>query len=160
MAINEKDLAGVVMLPPYIFMLILGAAFVLQLLVPIDFLQAFRAQEWQFWVGVALSISAVGLAGFGALEFWRNGTNIPPDKPAIRLVTSGAYRFTRNPMYIGFLLLLPAIGLIFSLEWALLLWPALALALHYGVVKREEAYLTGKFGASYREYLGRTRRWL
>jgi len=160
MATNEKDVAGVAVLPPYIFMMVLGAALALQLFVPIDFLQAFRAQEWQFWFGVALSIAAAGLAGFGALEFWRNGTNIPPDKPAIRLVTSGIYHVTRNPMYIGFLLILPGIGLIFSLEWALLLWPALALALHYGVVKREEAYLAGKFGAPYREYLNRTRRWI
>jgi len=157
---DEEDVAGVILLPPYIFAAVLGAAFLLQYLLPIDFLQAYRAQGWQFWVGVIASISAMALASYGALEFRRQDTNIPPDKPSLALVTGGPYRFTRNPMYIGFLLLLLGIGLIFSLEWALVLWPTLALVLHYGVVIREEAYLAKKFGASYQEFLSNTRRWL
>lgn len=160
MAQDEKDIAGVILLPPYIFAAVLGAALLLQYLLPTNFLQAYRAQEWQFWVGLIVSISAALLASYGAWEFKRLGTNVPPDKPTLTLVTTGPYRFTRNPMYIGFLALLPGIGLIFSLEWALILWPTLALALHYGVVKREEAYLENKFGAAYREFLSKTRRWL
>jgi protein-S-isoprenylcysteine O-methyltransferase Ste14 len=139
--------------------LVLGVAIVLEFSLPMQFLQPYRAQGWQFWLGLCLAVAALGIAGWGAWTFMLAGTNIPPDKPALKIVTHGPYRVTRNPMYVGFLLLLAAIGLIFALEWALLLWPVLALTLHYGVILREERYLTKKFGAPYETYLEATRRY-
>lgn len=160
MAENQKDIAGVILLPPYIFLIALGAAIALQLALPLNFLHPFRTFGWQFWLGVAVSVLAIVIATWGIVEFLRHGTNVPPDKPALHLVTSGPYRFTRNPMYLGILLLLPGFALICSVEWAILVWPFLALALHYGVVKREESYMEAKFGAPYTAFLRKTRRWL
>ena len=67
---------------------------------------------------------------------------------------------TRNPMYLGLMLGYVGITLIASLDWGLLTLIPLALTLHYGVVLREERYLTAKFGKPYTDYLARTRRWL
>jgi protein-S-isoprenylcysteine O-methyltransferase Ste14 len=57
-------------------------------------------------------------------------------------------------------LILAGLSLVFSLDWGLILVPVLALVLHYGVIIREEAYLTDKFGEAYRGFLTRTRRWI
>jgi protein-S-isoprenylcysteine O-methyltransferase Ste14 len=53
-----------------------------------------------------------------------------------------------------------ALAFLFSLEWALIAAPFLWAALNWGVVIHEETYLTGKFGAPYKSFLDRTRRWL
>lgn len=92
--------------------------------------------------------------------FRRAGTHIEPYKPALVLVEGGPYLFTRNPMYVGLMALHLTVTLVASLDWGLLTLVALALALHYGVVLREERYLTAKFGQPYTDYLARTRRWI
>ena len=110
---------------------------------------------------------AIGLLGgvtafAGNREFRRAKTTINPFRPqnATALVTSGVYRFTRNPMYLGLTLLL--------LGWAMFLCSACALvgpvlfALYVNCfqIKPEEKILSAKFGAAYSEYVSRVRRWL
>ncbi len=63
-------------------------------------------------------------------------------------------------MYVGFLLSFTGIGLLFALEWTLIALPVLWFVLDRVVVRREEAYLTGKFGTDYETFLTKTRRWL
>jgi protein-S-isoprenylcysteine O-methyltransferase Ste14 len=96
----------------------------------------------------------------GSREFNRIGTNINPFRPALKLVTTGPYSFSRNPIYLGMILFMLGFSIMFSLEWGILLTPILWLALDRLVVAREEAYLAAKFGESYREYLTQTRRWM
>jgi protein-S-isoprenylcysteine O-methyltransferase Ste14 len=103
---------------------------------------------------------AIALGGWALRTFRAVGTNPSPHQPSLSLALTGPYQFTRNPMYVGFVLLLAGLSLIFSLDWGLILVPVLALVLHYGVVAREETYLTAKFGQPYRDFLLRTRRWL
>ena len=76
------------------------------------------------------------------------------------VVETGPYRFTRNPMYLGMVIIQIGLCLTFSLDWLIFLTPILWAALHFGVVLREEAYLEAKFGAPYQHFKGRTRRWL
>jgi protein-S-isoprenylcysteine O-methyltransferase Ste14 len=89
---------------------------------------------------------------------WRS--TIDPYRPTTALVQSGPYRFSRNPIYVAFVLAEAGLGLAFGWWWALGLSPAVALALDVRVVRREEAYLDGKFGQAYQDYRGRVRRWL
>ncbi|WP_149537099.1 methyltransferase family protein [Siccirubricoccus phaeus] len=107
---------------------------------------------------------AMGL-GFG-LSLWtivtmlRAGTNPRPDRPDSAFLEAGPFRFTRNPIYLGFLLV--AAG--FALRWGDL-WPWLAVAgsfawLDRRVVPREEAYLATRFSAPYAAYRRRVRRWV
>ena len=159
MSLSERDHPDVIAFPPLILAVALGASVLLGFLVPMSALAgAFSA--WALIPGLAVCCLAAAIALSGIIAFRRAGTNVEPHKPALVLVESGPYRFTRNPMYIGLILLMLGLSLVFSLDWGLVLTPVLWLVLHHGVVLREEAYLAAKFGAPYREYLARTRRWI
>ncbi len=81
-------------------------------------------------------------------------------EPALTIVRGGPYRFTRNPMYLALCLLQVAFGFFLN-DWITLLFVVpLALIMHYGVVLREERYLTAKFGEPYLELKRAVRRWL
>ena len=111
-------------------------------------------------LGIVLILLAGGLAISGTRAFRKSETNIDPRQPALVLVRTGPYQFTRNPMYLGMITLNLGLTFVFLLNWGLFTTPLLALALHFGVVLREEAYLTDKFGTPYSDYLKQTRRWL
>ena len=145
--------------PPIMLLIALAIAVVLDWAPP-QFLAAPVGLNIQVLVGALLAVGSVWLALVAARTFEREGTNVIPTQPALKVVTSGPYRFTRNPMYLGMVLLLLGLSLVFSLEWGIILTPMLWLAYDRVVVAREEAYLTGKFGADYRALLDRTRRWL
>jgi protein-S-isoprenylcysteine O-methyltransferase Ste14 len=110
--------------------------------------------------GIVLVILAPMLA-FSAVRTMRMaGTNVDPAKPALLIVRGGPFRFTRNPMYLALCLLQLALGFFLN-DWITLLFVVpLVLILHYGVVVREERYLTAKFGEPYLEYKRQVRRWL
>jgi protein-S-isoprenylcysteine O-methyltransferase Ste14 len=110
--------------------------------------------------GSALLLAAFALLAWGAVTMLRARTHIDPYQPATALVTTGPFRFTRNPLYVAFTLFF--IGLALWTGWlsSLLLLPLAHAGLHYGVVAREERYLANKFGAAYDDYRRRVRRWL
>ena len=100
------------------------------------------------------------IAILGALEMFRGRTTIHPGGPASALVTSGIYRHTRNPMYLSFLFFMAGLGLTFSNPWLFLLAPLLFFYVQERVIKREEGYLTARFGPEYIAYRNKVRRWL
>jgi len=100
----------------------------------------------------------IGLLGF--LEMRRVQTNANPRKPATTVVTEGPYRFTRNPMYVGFTLQYIGISAFASALLPILLLPAVFAVMRRGVIEREERYMEGKFGDEYLQYKGRVRRWI
>lgn len=117
----------------------------------------------------ALFIMAAGLStsGFfvmlaGAVSFYRARTTVNPHKPeaTTALVTSGVYRYTRNPMYLGLLLLLIAWAVYLSSPAALI--GALVFWLYIGrfQIRPEERALATLFGSAFSEYTARVRRWL
>lgn len=156
---ETKDHPGVIAPPPLIFFGFLLAGwgldrFILNL--------AFPGLDDTLKKGVALALIILGLV----LEAWagglfkRRGTNVVPWSPATALVTDGPYRFSRNPMYVGFAL--TYLGLALGLESptaVFLLLPCLIL-MTWGVIQREERYLAAKFGQPYLDYMKRVRRWL
>jgi protein-S-isoprenylcysteine O-methyltransferase Ste14 len=83
-----------------------------------------------------------------------------PMNPTTALVTSGPYRLTRNPMYLGMAFLYVALAFAFGVMWALVFLPAVLVVVDRFVIVREEPYLERKFGQAYREYRSRVRRWL
>lgn len=76
------------------------------------------------------------------------------------MVTNGPYRFTRNPMYLGFTLLYLGAAFWVNTAWPVILLPLVLAVMHYGVIVREEAYLERVFAEEYRTYRQRVRRWL
>ncbi len=109
------------------------------------------------WVllGVATAVFA-----FSLWPFWKTRQNPEPHTPTNALYTQGIYRFSRNPIYLGFLLVQTALGLYWNNGWILLLVPACAWVLHTGIIKPEEVYLERLFGDEYRRYKSQVRRWL
>lgn len=111
--------------------------------------------------------STVGAAGFfvcvlGALQFKRAGTTLNPIKPqsASSLVTSGIYRRTRNPMYLGFFLMLVALALAIANAAALAALPAFVLYMNRFQIEPEERALTHLFGNDFKAYCLEAPRWI
>jgi protein-S-isoprenylcysteine O-methyltransferase Ste14 len=94
--------------------------------------------------------------------FFRNHTTPNPMHPerASELVTSGAYRFTRNPMYLGLLLMLLGWAIVLRSVSPFFMLPVLVWVLTAMQIKPEEVMLEEKFSEQYRDYKKRVRRWL
>ena len=116
----------------------------------------------------ASSVSSASLALAGALtclagviSFRRAKTTVNPMNPdaASSLVVSGIYRYTRNPMYAGFLMILLAWAAFLSNVVALIVLPAFVLYMNPFQILPEERALTALFADEYTEYLARVRRW-
>lgn len=112
---------------------------------------------------LALLLLALGvlMPALGALALRQHGTTVNPMQPEAsrRIVQSGIYRYSRNPMYLGFVLMLSAWGLWLSHPLALALAPTFALWLQRFQIKPEERILLRKFGSPYADYLSKVRRW-
>tara|TARA_R100000365_G_scaffold10_2_gene43 strand:+ start:2463 stop:2978 length:516 start_codon:yes stop_codon:yes gene_type:complete len=156
----DRDNPGLPHLPPTYPVGFLVLATVLEFVVPIRFLAPPALFSLQTLVGGMLLVAGLTLDIWAFRLFKAAGTNPEPFKPTTTIVAHGPYRFTRNPMYVGFLLSFTGIGLLFALEWTLIALPVLWFVLDRVVVRREEAYLTGKFGTDYETFLTKTRRWL
>ena len=112
------------------------------------------------YVGLALTFIGF-LLGIGAfVEFRKARTTLDPHGSTKHLVTSGIYRYTRNPIYLGFLLMVIGFPLTSGLLWGLVLVPFYMLTMSRLVIEREEAYLGRKFKTQYTSYTSRVRRWL
>jgi protein-S-isoprenylcysteine O-methyltransferase Ste14 len=111
---------------------------------------------------IALATLGVVISVAGLVSFWRARTTIHPTHPdaTSSLVTSGVYRFTRNPMYLGLLLVLAAWAVHFANALALVGLPMFVLYIDRFQIAPEERVLTTKFGAAFDAYRRRTRRWL
>lgn len=112
------------------------------------------------WLGLVAMGAGLGLAFRGSRLFARLGTNIRTfDEPTL-LVTHGPFRWTRNPMYLGFVALLAGFGVALGAASPLALPLAFALIADRWYIPFEEAALKAKFGEGYAAYAARTRRWL
>ena len=155
----ERDHPDVIAFPPLIFLGALLLSWGTGLVMPWQILPpAFSTLALIFGIADCLLAAFIGLSAI--LAFRRAGTHVEPHKPALVLVEDGPYRFTRNPMYLGLLLMHLGLSFIFSLDWGLFVTVLLWFTLHHGVVMREERYLANKFGQPYLDYLDRSRRWL
>ena len=97
----------------------------------------------------------------GAINlFRRTGQNPEPWKSTPEIVTSGVYRLTRNPMYVGLALLQAAIGVGLANGWIVALIPLVLVIIYLMAIRHEEHYLEAKFGDAYVRYKTSVRRWL
>jgi protein-S-isoprenylcysteine O-methyltransferase Ste14 len=76
------------------------------------------------------------------------------------LITTGAYRMSRNPMYTGLAIAYLGGALLIGSWWPVLLWPVVIAAITALVIRPEERYLGERFGPAYADYCARVRRWL
>lgn len=112
------------------------------------------------WLGAASILAGVALAVWGERTFAAAGTTIKPFERSHVLVERGPYRFTRNPMYLGMLLVLGGAALTMGTPapWLAVALHALTLRLRF--IRHEERALAASLGEPYQRYRGRVRRWL
>jgi protein-S-isoprenylcysteine O-methyltransferase Ste14 len=151
--------AGVIARPPFLFLAALLLGFVLDRLLPLPF-PVPRIDPVLWIIGGSLILVGLALFAAGIRNFSRARTPVPTNEPTRALVATGIHGWTRNPIYLGMFLVYGGIGIAWRSPSILLLMLPLAIAIRYGVVAREEAYLERRFGDTYRDYKARVRRWV
>ncbi len=115
----------------------------------------------RYWIGgMTIAGSLIGLGLWPMFLFRDSGQDVAPWSTTPEIVVLGPYRFTRNPMYLMMVLLCIGFTILLSNAWIGILTPICAWVLYQTAIKPEEAYLEQKFGASYRAYKLRVRRWV
>ncbi|MEO3865058.1 methyltransferase family protein [Rheinheimera fenheensis] len=117
---------------------------------------------WHIVLAGIFAISGIAVALAGVLAFRRANTTVDPRVPqqTSTLVIRGIYRYSRNPMYVGFLLLLAALACFLMNAAAFALLPLFVWYINRFQIAPEERFLLQKFGADYQAYCENVRRWL
>ena len=153
---KTTDTAGVIAPPPVIYLTSLVIGLVFRALVPTPFLPRGLA----FMLGAILIAIAVWLSVWGVRVMHRAGTSEKTSLPTTALVTTGPFRYSRNPLYVSLTLGYLGIAVAAQSLWALALLIVVLAVVQRGVIDREERYLERRFGADYLRYKERVRRWI
>jgi protein-S-isoprenylcysteine O-methyltransferase Ste14 len=113
-------------------------------------------------IALGLALFSVVIALAGVVAFRVNKTTVNPLNPdaASTVVSNGIYRYSRNPMYLGFLLALAAWAIYLSNALAALFLPAFVAYMNRFQIKPEERTLLAKFGPAFSQYVAAVRRWV
>jgi len=153
-ATTSTDNPGVLVWPPLFYLSALVLMVILRALAPLPIFAVAAA-----WPALLLVVAGVALLATGRRTMTAAGTNVNPTRPATTIVSSGPFRFTRNPLYVGVTLIFTGLTLAFNTWWGFILLVPVLVTMHFGVVLREERYLERKFGEPYRQYRSRVRRY-
>ncbi len=159
MVMSTTDFADVAIKPPLLFLGALALGCLLSLVIPIGPGLA-SPNGLALVTGFSLIVIGFALAAVSVRAFAFAGTEVVPGRPSTALVTTGPYKITRNPIYIGFTLVYFGLAIVLTSAWVLLLLIPVLVVLQRGVVEREEAYLERQFGRAYRSYQAHVPRWL
>jgi len=110
-------------------------------------------------VSAAAAVTGVVLMGLAIVSFRRTGQDPKPWTTTPGIISTGVYRMTRNPMYLGLALLQIAIGVGLANGWIVILVPIVSVIIYFTAIRHEEAYLERKFGTLYTDYKRSARRW-
>lgn len=154
---NSQDDAPKIVVNPFLVYIGLGlAALLLQAAIPLPSIPAGAARA----IGIVLMVANF-IFGLPALQgMLKSKTSPNPSRPATSLVISGPYRITRNPMYVGLALLYCGLMVFFQITWGVLITPVVIWLVTVWVIRPEETYLEGKFGAEYINYKNMVHRWI
>ena len=156
--------AAIPTFPPLIMLFSLNLGFfigicnlyIIQLYKLPEFFDSFRSPELGglvIFVSFMLIFLSVGL-------FRHNEEDPNPTTQSNKLITSGIYKYIRNPMYLALVILQIGLGISLSFLHISLMSIFTAIALHYFIIEREETYLKNLFGAEYESYKAKSRRWI
>ncbi|MDB6025813.1 MAG: protein-S-isoprenylcysteine methyltransferase [Verrucomicrobiales bacterium] len=117
---------------------------------------------FQTIVAGLFGLLGLGVCALGLLEFKWAKTTVNPTKPqsSSSLVRSGVYRHTRNPMYLGFVLILAGWAALTATFLSFFGLPAFVLYMNRFQIKPEERALASLFGDEFRAYCSTVRRWI
>jgi len=144
-------------LPPTLF---LGALLLLLgLRIGMPAAALLQGGAWR-WLSLPAISAGLLLNVFADRRFRERRTPVHPDATPTALVTDGVFRISRNPMYLGMVLILLGAGAGLGSLGVLLVAPAFALVLDRGFIRVEERRLAEAFGAAWQAYAARVRRWI
>ena len=156
-ATGEPDGAAVRFPPPFVPLITLAVGIALQFPWPLA-LPLYGLLR--YGLGTLLLLVGLGAMGAAIRLFREIGQDPKPWVTTPAIVSTGVYRFTRNPMYLGMGLMQAGFGVALANGWVLLLIPVTCFVIARVAIRHEEAYLAGKFGAEYTDYKARVRRWI
>jgi len=142
--------------PPIYFFVSLMVMIALHYLAPIHQLLSTPLR----YVGVPLVVGGICVAALAAGMFSRAGTPVVPFEKSTVVVTSGLFRFSRNPMYLGMVMALVGMALLLGSAASFVPIPIFVWLIQYQFISREEEFLEELFGKEYLVYKGKVRRWL
>jgi protein-S-isoprenylcysteine O-methyltransferase Ste14 len=134
------------------------AAIALQLVVPLSFPRGLLASSIN--LGVVFIVVGAAFVVLARREFAQQGQPTDPGLPTSKIVTTGVFSVSRNPLYLGGVCFLAGIALALNLPWVLVLLLPAFVACHYILIMPEEKYLASKFGEEYRMYAASVQRWI
>ncbi len=111
-------------------------------------------------LGLPFAAAGVALCASFVRTLHAAKTPVDPRRAPTTIVTDGPYGRSRNPGYTGFALIYTGVSLAGNRRWPLVFLPGVIAAVDRGVIRREEAYLSDRFGEEYEEYRRRVRRWV
>jgi protein-S-isoprenylcysteine O-methyltransferase Ste14 len=154
----SEDSPGIYIPPPLIYAAIFFLSILLQQTWPLA-ISFFHTQTTTI-IGIIFIIAFVVVNFTAIRQFVRSKNTIVTIKPAHALQTTGIYSRTRNPMYLGLVLLYTGLALLTGNWWTLILIPLLVMVVNYFMIRPEEKYLERRFGKSYMDYRNKVRRWI
>ena len=110
-------------------------------------------------VGLLLLIAALAVIAWSTVEFGRHATTVRPDRPSTALIQSGPFAWSRNPIYLAETVGLLAAAIVWNMMALVFVAPLFVVAVTALAIRREEAFLARRFGATYDDYCSRVPRW-
>lgn len=142
--------------PPLIYLLAFLAGLV-----------ADKAMPWRpalmhsfYWMGLLLIAIGIALGPASAMMFLFRRTTLIPARQPSKLITGGAFRISRNPMYLGLAAIYAGLAIAFGCAWSLIFLPVPLLLMNAVFIPFEEAQSRNSFGKEYIAYCRKVRRWL
>ena len=143
--------------PPYLVITSLISSLTLEYLYPVAFT---TGSSIQFFLGLVIIIVSIILFYCTFIIFKSNAENPHPRSVTTQLFLGGTYKYSRNPIYLAFVLMLLGCSICFNSVWYLVFAILELILLHFGVILPEEKYLEKEFDKVYLEYKNSVRRWI
>ncbi|MBO9592551.1 MAG: isoprenylcysteine carboxylmethyltransferase family protein [Niabella sp.] len=141
--------------PPLYFLLSLMAMLLLHTYRPIA---CWLHAPWKY-LGIIVLVAGFALSAGSALLFRKSGTRLRPGAQATFMVIRGPFRYTRNPMYCGLIIMLTGLAILLGTVSPLFIIPVCFIILHTQFVLKEEKWMEQWFGEAYLTYKRKTPRW-
>lgn len=147
--------AGKTLPPAYLFMALAGMTFLHH------FFPAMQLIPYPYNASGLVPLAAGVVLNLNADRLFRkHGTTVKPFEQSSALITSGAYRFSRNPMYLGMIMILVGVGVLMGSLSPFTLIPVFVIIMDKVFIASEERMLDRRFGDDWRNYRARVRRWI
>lgn len=166
MEINEKEnstqppIAGIIAPPPILYLAALIMGLGLQIFFSRPLLESFSPIFLRVGLGIVLCAAGAFLARWSFNTMREIGTTGNPHAESTALATHGAFRLSRNPIYLAMTMMYLGIAFVVDSMWLLILLVPLLAIMQWGVILREERYLVQQFGSAYTDYQKIVRRWI